>query len=156
MDGERVNSPSDINGDETGRGKISTLTYTKIFNEQLPYYLSIGMSADEFWRGDVFLAKAYRKADEIRTERMSAQCWLQGLYIYEALCDVSPIFNPFAKVGTRPHPYPSEPHPLRPQNETQKREEEKKTMEKIRNSMDVYATKINSQMRKKEVSTSGR
>ena len=30
---------------------------------------------------------------------------MQGLYIYEALCDVAPILHAFAKPGTKPLPY---------------------------------------------------
>ena len=106
MDGERVIASPSEEADEAGRAqKDPTLTYTKVFNDLFPYYLSIGMSSDEFWRGDVFLAKAYRKAQRLREDMMNQQYWLQGMYFYEAICDASPIFNPYAKRGTKPHPY---------------------------------------------------
>ena len=41
-------------------------TYTQYFLEALPLYLSIGMTAKEFWEGDCCLAVAYRKADEMK------------------------------------------------------------------------------------------
>lgn len=74
--------------------------------------MSIGMSYDEFWNQDVALVRAYRKAQEIRDRRQNQAMWLQGLYIYNALCDVAPIFHAFAKKGTKPTPYMEEPYPI--------------------------------------------
>lgn len=86
-------------------------TYTEQFYEVFPYYLSIGMTADEFWNQDCALTKYYRKAHAMRLDRKNEELWLQGLYIYEALCDVSPILHAFAKPGTKPQSYPNEPYP---------------------------------------------
>ena len=88
------------------------VTYTERFHEQFPFYLSIGMTPEQFWDGDPVLAKAYRKADEIRMERKNQELWLQGMYIYEAICDASPILHDFAKKGTKPHPYVDKPYPI--------------------------------------------
>lgn len=90
--------------------------------------MSIGMSYDEFWNQDVALVRVYRKADELRRRRQNEGMWLQGLYIYEALCDVAPIYHAFAKKGTKPAPYAKEPYPI---TETELREmEERKRKEK--------------------------
>lgn len=74
--------------------------------------MSIGMSYDEFWNQDVALVGVYRKADELRQRRQNQAAWLQGMYIYNALCNVSPIFHAFAKKGTKPQPYVEEPYPI--------------------------------------------
>lgn len=74
--------------------------------------MSIGMSYDEFWNQDVALVRAYRKADELRRRRQNEALWLQGMYIYEALCDVAPVFHAFAKKGTKPIPYAKEPYAI--------------------------------------------
>ena len=87
-------------------------TYTEKFYEQFPYYLALGMPYDLYWNGDPALVKCYRKADEIRLERLNQEKWLQGMYIYEAICDASPILRPFAKKGTKPVPYVDAPYPL--------------------------------------------
>ena len=34
------------------------------------------------------------------------------MYIYEAICDASPILHAFAKKGTKPHPYADKPYAL--------------------------------------------
>ena len=78
-------------------GTPSAKTYTEIFNEAFPYYLSIGMSYDLYWHGEPYLVKAYREAEEMRIDRMNYEKWLQGLYVYHGIGALQPIFNPFSK-----------------------------------------------------------
>ena len=87
-------------------------TYTEQFYEQFPYYLSIGMTPEQYWNGDPALAECYRKADAMKFERLNQEKWLQGVYFYEAICDASPILQAFARKGTKPHPYVEKPYPL--------------------------------------------
>lgn len=103
-------------------------------------YLAMGMSADEYWNGDPAWAKAYREANKIRNERLNHEMWLQGLYIYDALCRVSPVLHAFAKGGTKPLEYPSEPYSLT-QKEQEYKEQKKreKAMEDARKYMESYA-----------------
>ena len=70
------------------------------------------MSERQYWDEDSTLVTAYRKADEIRMNRRNQEMWLQGAYIYDALCRMSPVLHAFAKKGTKPAPYPSEPYAL--------------------------------------------
>ena len=91
---------------------LPSITYTERFYEQFPYYLAIGMTPEQYWDGDPALAKYYRQADELKLERLNQQLWLQGMYVYEAICDASPILRAFAKKGTKPHPYTDKPYPL--------------------------------------------
>lgn len=60
-------------------------TWGEIFEEQFPYYLSLGMTYDQYWHGPVGLVRAYRKADQLQKERMSFAGWLQGVYTLNAL-----------------------------------------------------------------------
>lgn len=77
--------------------------------------MSIGMSYDEFWNGDVSMVIAYRKANELRDKRRNFELWLQGMYVYEALCDASPLFRFSMKKGiVKPEPYTKEPYPITP------------------------------------------
>lgn len=87
-----------------------SFTYTEKFYEQFPYYLSIGMTPEQYWDGDPALVKYFRQAEEMRVERRNYEMWLQGLYVYEAICDVSPILHAFAKKGTKPQPYSDQPY----------------------------------------------
>lgn len=98
-----------MDGDEG----LTYKSYTEIFEQLCPYYMSIGMSYDEFWNDDVSKVKAYRKAYELRDKRRNQELWLQGMYFYEALCDASPLFRFSMKKGTiKPEPYVKEPYPI--------------------------------------------
>ena len=75
--------------------------------------MSIGMTYDEFWNQDVRLVEVYRRAAELRDKRRNQELWLQGMYIYEALCDASPLFRFSTKKGSiKPEPYVKEPYPI--------------------------------------------
>ena len=100
--------------------------YTQAFYDHFPYYLTIGMSPEQYWDGDPGLTKHYRKADELSRRRRNEELWLQGMYIYEALCAVSPVMNAFAKKGTKPRPYTDHPYALT----NREREDERKLREK--------------------------
>lgn len=83
------------------------------------------MTFEQYWNEDCCLTKYYRKAYEISRDRKNWEAWLQGMYIYEALCDVSPLLRAFAKNGTKADEYASEPYAL-----TSKQiEDKKKTQE---------------------------
>lgn len=127
MDGELVSGSLSATRGSESQGSLPLLTYTEKFYADFPYYLSIGMTYDQYWNDDVDLVKYYRKADLMKIERMNYEKWLQGMYIYEAFCDVSPILHSFAKKGTKPHPYPDKPYSI---TETErKRTEENKEKE---------------------------
>ena len=116
----------------TGEGgqKSSALpfTYTEKFYELFPYYLAIGMTYDQYWNDNPLLVKSYRKAAELRKEQRNEELWLQGMYIYEALCDVSPVLNANAKKGTKPHPYSEKPYAI---TESQRKYEEEEHARKV-------------------------
>lgn len=69
------------------------------------------MSYHDYWDGDVDMTKYYREAEELRKERRNFEVWLQAAYIYEALLDASPVFNPLSKKN-KPFPFRNEPIPI--------------------------------------------
>lgn len=111
--------------------------------------MSIGMTYDEFWNQDVTLVRAYRKAQELRDRRRNQELWLQGMYIYEALCDVAPVFHAFAKRGTKPEPYAKEPYPIT-EAEIREREERKarEAQERIKAEFAAFAERMRKKMPK--------
>lgn len=100
-------------------------TYTEQFNEIFPFYLSIGMTAEQFWDKDCMLVKAYRKANELQKKRKNEELWLQGLYVYQAIINAAPVLHAFAKPGTKPIPYLDKPIPLTEQEAKQREEAER-------------------------------
>lgn len=85
-------------------------TYSEKFESQCPLYMAIGMTYDEFWEGAADLVIAYRKADILRQKRKNADAWLQGRYLYDALCTVVPALRGLSKEPVEP--YLEEPYPF--------------------------------------------
>ena len=92
--------------------------------------MSIGMTWKEFWYGDVKLTEYYRKAHELKNKHTNEAAWLQGLYVYEALCDASPLFNAsFSSKPVKARPYVKEPYPFTEIENKQREERERKKKE---------------------------
>lgn len=129
-------------------------SYEQTFETIFPYYLSIGMTYEQFWYQNCDLVKAYRKAEELRQRRRNQELWLQGRYIYDALCAVSPVLHAFAKNGTQPQPYLEKPYPS-DKEESKAREQEQ--MENQAEAFRQYVEAFNTMRHKrKEVVTDGK
>ena len=96
------------------------------FDEAFPYYLSIGMTYDQYWNDNPMLCKYYRQAEELRNDKKNQELWLQGLYIYEALCDVSPVLHAFAKKGVKPQPFSEVPYAITKKSQEKKEKNKEK------------------------------
>ena len=150
MDSELVSSSLSTTEEGGRQGSPSLFTYTEKFYELFPYYLSIGMTYEQYWEGDCTLVKYYRKAEELRNDKRNQELWLQGMYIYEALCDVSPVLHAFAKKGVKPNPYSTKPYPLNEkQSKRDEEEKQRKLAEKSRRFMEVMAASINKKFEEK-------
>ena len=71
----------------------------------------------------------YRKANLLKEKKKNYHSWLQGLYIYEALIDASPLFHDWVK-NPKPIPYPTEPHPLYEDDRKKKEQAEQEELDK--------------------------
>ena len=130
--------------------------YTAKFYEVFPYYLSIGMTYEQFWEQDCDLVRYYRKAAQIRQDLRNQDAWLQGAYIYEALIDASPVLRSFAKKGTKPIPYRNSPYELFGQKNTAKRREvQEKHDEKAKAFMEAFMVSVNKKFQEKGGGVSG-
>ena len=47
--------------------------------------MAYGMTAEEYWRGNPYLAVAYREAYKLKAEIKNNDAWLQGAYFADAL-----------------------------------------------------------------------
>lgn len=92
-----------------GNSRVESAPLTKLFEHECPYYMSYGMSFDDFWYQDAYLVHFYRESYKLKMRYDDVFMWKQGMYIYEALCDVSPILHAFSKKGTKPLQYRSKP-----------------------------------------------
>ena len=85
----------------------------------------------------------YRKAWKIRQDQENRMAWLQGMYIYDALCAVSPVLHAFAKSGTRPHPYHEKPYEFESPKKKKKEETNRKKTENTVNFMQNLMLRFN-------------
>ena len=110
--------------------------------------MSIGMTYDEFWNQDVSLVTVYRAAQELRERRRNQELWLQGMYIYEALCDASPLFRFSMKKGTvKPEPYAKQPYPITASELREKEEREARVLEeRLKAEFALYAQQMRAKM----------
>ncbi len=124
---------------EDNSKKVEHFFLTNEFNKCCPFYISLGMTYEQFWYGDPTMTKdyaeAYRLKEKREAEKMRWITWEQGLYVYEAICAVSPVLRAFSK-ATKPLPYPERPHGLT------KNEEEDKKIKEIEKERDIYRTQI--------------
>lgn len=145
---------SDQSSDSKGGGgeqrPAPPFAYTKKFREVFPYYLSIGMTYDQFWNEDCELVVFYRKAAQIKQDLKNQDAWLQGAYIYEALIDVAPVLRAFAKKEAKPAPYPKEPFEFFSKQDKQKKAKaQKKNDIKAKAYMEAFMISVNKKFQEK-------
>lgn len=94
-----------------------TPTYTEQFKKCFPFYLSIGMTYEQFWEGDSSLPIFYRQAYEMKqkseNEINNFNAWLQGRYIAEA---ISACFS-------KNYNYPDKPYEIEEKNKDKTQDE---------------------------------
>lgn len=120
----------------------------KFFERECPFYISVGMTWEQYWNGDPAMVRAYRRAERMRADRANRESHLQGMYIYDALCRVAPAFNALAKDHT-PLAYPERPYELltgenrRITGESSDNSPEKTQMERMKQMFEVQAAAVN-------------
>lgn len=109
-----------------GVTSTSRSSLREIFNDAFPYYLSIGMTYEQYWEGQPSLVAYYRKADEMTRKRKNQELWLQGFYVYNAIGSFAEILPAFPKKGAKVKPYLKEPLSITTADADAKMEREKK------------------------------
>lgn len=92
----------------------SRKSYSQIFDECFPFYLSIGMSSAEYWDGDNSLPRYFRKAFKMRQENVNHEAWLHGLYVYDA---VTSAMSHLSKNKSDQKRYADKPYDFTPKKE---------------------------------------
>lgn len=98
----------------------------ELFIEAFPYYLHIGMTADEYWRGSPELAVFYREKYRLDKKERNQEMWLQGFYFYKALATA--LNNAFSK---RKDKYFEEPLTVVQESEAEKAERARREAQKV-------------------------
>ena len=98
-------------------------TYTQIFEEICSYYMSIGMTYDEFWYGEPDRVKYYRDAHILRNKSRNQELWLQGQYFIHS---ITVALDSKGKAK-----YPEKPFDIYPKTEAEKKAEIEKERRKV-------------------------
>ena len=73
-----------------------------------PVYIGVyGMTYEQFWFGDPWIAASYRRAYVARRKEENLRDWLQGAYYYNAVSTA--LSNAFRKKGQSPINYLARP-----------------------------------------------
>lgn len=142
-------------GGNGGKSRSLPSTYGEQFERLCPIYMTMGMTYEQFWHGDAGLVKAYRKAFELKQDLENQSLWLQGMYIYEAICCVAPILRPNSK-EKKPKPYRTEPYPLNTSTSKEIEEKRRETNDaKAKAQMESFMVQFNQKFKKKGEKSDG-
>ena len=115
---------------ESGR-EINPLSYTQIFEESCPYFMSIGMPREEFWHGDPVACRDYLRASELTQAQRNNDSWWNNYYAFIAYSIA--LGNLFRDKGSNPQEYLKRPLSLTVKEaEEQKIQDEKERYERIK------------------------
>lgn len=89
----------------------------------------------------------------MQRSRMNEQLWLQGLYVYEAICDVSPALR--AMGAKEPVKYSEEPYPITDKEiEERRKKQAKAKFEQMKTKAEAFAARFNKAI-KEEADSNG-
>ena len=91
-----------------------------------PYYLSYGMSWEEFWYSSLDRLGVYWQKHQFEIEARNQELWLQGLYIRSAVASC---------MDSKNSKYPSKPHRITEMTDMEKELENKRRVEELRNAL---------------------
>ena len=91
-------------------------TFSEVFRDVFPWYMAIGMSYDEFWHQDPYLAVYHREAHELKRDEENQKLWLNGLYTFTAISTALSNIH-FDGKKHKVNNYLQEPIPIRPKTE---------------------------------------
>ena len=94
------------------------MSLTEYFDLVCPYYMLYGMTYQEFWFGDPWMAKAYKEAHNLKRKQKNEEMWIDGMYQLSALSVA--LHNSFSKDKIK---YVKEPFNIFPKSELEKEAE---------------------------------
>ena len=114
-----------------------------------PSYLAMGMSYQEFWHCSPTLTRAYYKAEQIRTQKESDYQWLQGKYIYDALCAALSNFSAGLNGKVGKAQYMKEPIRLVPKSKEELEAENRRKLEAYIEELKMYKSQFDARHKEK-------
>lgn len=119
--------------------------------------MSLGMTYEQYWDGDVWMVRDFRKSHKLKLEEQNRQAWLQGMYVYSAIGSMAPLLRAFSK-ARKPDEYMKEPLDMygvrKEQKEkadpSQKHTEQSKSDTKAKQLMEIWAINFNKRFEERQ------
>ena len=112
----------------------------------------MGMTYEQFWHDDPWIAKyireAFKESEKRKRDHDNYLCFVQGSYFNDALICVTPLLHAFRKNNAKPVPYHKEPYRLNVETEEENAEKEELEMLKMKAAFESLAARINVTMAK--------
>lgn len=105
--------------------------YTRFLEAEFPYFLQMGMTPEQYWRGEPALAAWYARAWQLRRQQVSDEAWLMGAYVFHALSAVAHNIHRDPKRGQKPKGYLEEPFRVTPETEEEKEQKARRERERV-------------------------
>ena len=124
---------------EEEKSRVEHTSYTKTFEDMCPIFMSYGMSYRDYWYGDAYEVQFYRDSYRLKVQQQDENNWMQGMYVYEAIIDCSPILHPFSKKCAKPLQYSEKPYlydkisdEFKTKEQKEKEEEQQREAERLK------------------------
>lgn len=102
--------------------------FGKYLDQICPYYISWGMTWDEFWYESIDRLQAYWQANQFSIERRNQELWLQGLYIRSAV----------ASCLDKKFKYPEKPQRVTEMTDAEADAESKRKLDRMRDVLNEH------------------
>lgn len=96
------------------------ITYGEFFNEWFPFYLSVGMTFEQYWDQDSALVIPYFRAYMLKRDEKNYFAWLTGFYVYYGHSVALSNFGAGLAGKKGKEEYMKEPAQIRPKTEEEK------------------------------------
>lgn len=116
--------------------------FSDAFREVFPWYMAIGMSYDEFWNQDPYLAVYYREMHEFKRDEENQKQWWQGLYTYIAISTALSNIHLDGKKH-KINQYLQEPLRIRPKTEEELEADRQRAIKRTVMQLDAFMAAFN-------------
>ena len=120
---------------------------SEVFERLCPYYMTYGMTYEEYWNGDPWSLKAYKEADMLRNRQANMMQWLMGIYANNAVSVA--IANAFRKKGTPPIKYLEQPLDIFPKTEAEEQAEQERKQQELIQKLTAWEKMFNAAQKQK-------
>lgn len=102
------------------------MTFTQVFEEVCPMYITYGMTYEQFWYGDPWMCRAYAQSYLLKRKVENENAWIMGAYMANAFGTV--IANSF---GGKRLEYLKKPLDIFPKTDAEKQAEIREEKRKL-------------------------